>query len=317
MLSEQRIATVFGASGFLGRHVVQRLCAQGYLVRVAVRDTEAAMFLRPMGDVGQVVLLSASVQSETDSARAIAGAEVVINLVGILAERRKGDFTRIHAEGAGRVARLAAAAGAAYFVQVSAIGADAASPSLYGSSKALGEAAVLTAFPTATILRPSIMFGADDNFFNRFAAMATTLPVLPIAHGQSKFQPVYVGDVADAVLAVLKPEARGRTYELGGPEVKTFHALLTQMLHIIERKSCIWDMPLALAWPQALLLQNLPGKLLTTDQLRLLERDNVVADGALGLVALGVAPKRLELVLPAYLARYRPCGQGREAVFRE
>ncbi len=214
MLSARKIATVFGGSGFLGRHVVRRLTAAGYIVRIAVRDTEGAKFLRPMGDIGQVVPLYAPVESEADAARAIAGAGLVINLAGILAESRKGDFLRIHGEGAGRLARLATSAGVASFIHISAIGADADSPSAYARSKAAGEAAVRAAFPGAVILRPSIIFGAEDNFFNRFASLAVTLPVIPIVHGATNLQPVYVDDVAAAILAGRNPEAAGRTYEL-------------------------------------------------------------------------------------------------------
>lgn len=317
MLSERRIATVFGGSGFLGRHVVQRLAAQGYIIRVAVRDTEAAKFLRPMGDIGQVVLLQASVRSETTASRAIAGAQIVINLTGILAESAKGDFDQIHAAGAGRLARLAAAAGATYFVQVSAIGANPASNSAYARSKAAGEAAVLAAFPSATILRPSIVFGAEDQFFNRFAAMAMISPVLPIVHGEAKFQPVYVGDVADAVLASLTPEAQGKIFELGGPEVKSFTALLQQMLVIIGRHRRILSLPEAIARFQAFFLERLPGKLLTNDQITLLASDNVVTAGQAGLEQLGIVPTRMDLVLPAYLARYREGGKTYDAAFHE
>jgi uncharacterized protein YbjT (DUF2867 family) len=317
MLFERKIATVFGGSGFLGRHVVRRLTAAGYIVRVAVRDTEGAKFLRPMGDIGQVVLLQASVESEEASARAIAGASIVFNLTGILTERRKGDFTRVHVEGAGRLARLAAAAGVSSFIHVSALGADAASASAYGRSKAAGEAAVHAVFPEAVILRPSIIFGAEDQFFNRFAAMAVTLPVIPIVHGGTKIQPVYVGDVADAALAALDPEAAGKTFELGGALVETFRHLVAITLGYTGRNCRIFDMPVPLARFQAFFLERLPGKLLTGDQISMLARDNVVSPGAHGLAELGIVPTRQELILPIYLARYRPGGKGKEAVFQE
>ncbi|MCB5943221.1 complex I NDUFA9 subunit family protein [Acidocella sp. KAb 2-4] len=316
MGAERKIAVVFGGSGFLGRYVVQRLADRGYLVRVAVRDTESAKQLQPLGGVAQIVPLYAPVGNEAAAARALAGAELAVNLVGILAESRKGDFDRAHTEGAGRIARLAAASGVARLVHVSAIGADAASASLYARSKGLGEVAVRAAFPGAVILRPSIVFGSEDGFFNRFAAMAQVLPVLPIVHGATKFQPVYVGDVADAVLAGLDGQA-GRTFELGGPEVARFIDLLRLMLRLTGRHCAIWDMPVGLARAQAALLERLPGKLLTNDQITLLERDNVVAPGALGLESLGIAPTPMAMVVPQYLARYREGGKGPEAVFWE
>ena len=312
MLSERKIATVFGASGFLGRHVVQRLAARGYIVRAVVRDTEAAKILRPMGAAGQVVALYAPVSDEILAARAIVGADVVINLAGILAESGKGEFNRTHAEGAGLVARLAHAAGAR-LVHVSAIGANSASPSAYARSKGQGEQAVKSAHPEAAILRPSIMFGPEDNFFNRFAKMAVVLPVLPIVHGKTKFQPVYVANVADAVLAALGPLGVGKLFELGGPEQKSFKALVQQMLAIIERKPCLWDMPVGLATLAAMI----PGSGLTADQLTLLATDNVVAPGVPGLPELGIAATPMELVLPHYLARYRVGGRRHTDVYRE
>lgn len=312
-----KIATVFGGSGFIGRYVVKLLAESGYIVRVAVRDTEGAKFLRPMGDVGQVVLLHAPLHEEVLAARAVEGAEIVVNLTGILSERRAGDFMRVHADGAGRIARLAASSVARRMVQVSAIGADAASPSLYGRSKAAGEAAVRAAFPKAAILRPSIVFGAEDQFFNRFAKMALLSPVLPVVGGKTKFQPVYVGDVAAAVIAALAPEAAGKTFELGGPEVKTFKELIEYMLKIIERERYVLDLPLGIATLQAKVLERLPGRLLTTDQIKLLQRDNVVAQGALGLADLGVAATRMEQILPGYLGFFRSSNGRRNTVFCE
>jgi NADH dehydrogenase len=308
----RKIATVFGGSGFIGRYVVKRLAAAGYIVRVAVRDTEGAMFLRPMGGVGQIVPLQASVTSDAGVARAVEGASVVVNLVGILAQMRDGDFTRLQEEGAGRVARAAAAAGVGHFVQLSAIGADAASPSLYASSKAKGEAAVRAAFPAATILRPSLVFGAEDQFFNRFAAMASISPVMPVISGASRFQPVYVGDVADAVMAAIaRPEAAGQTYELGGPRVATFRDLLSFVLAQVGRRRMIVEIPAKLANLQARFMEHLPGKPLTRDQLILLAKDNVAGDLP-GLSALGIVATPMEQVVPGYLRRYRPGGGKRE-----
>jgi uncharacterized protein YbjT (DUF2867 family) len=310
----RKVATVFGGAGFLGRYAVKRLAAKGYIVRAAVRDVEAAMFLRPMGDVGQIVPLYAPLHEEALVARAIDGADIVINLTGILAERRKGDFLRTHAEGAGRIARLAGSTNARHLVHVSAIGAEPHSPSLYGRSKAAGEEAVRAAFPRAVILRPSIIFGPEDNFFNRFAAMATISPIIPITGGGAKFQPVYVADVADAILAALSGDIAGNTFELAGPEVKTFKQLIEYMLKIIDRKRIVLDLPRGLANIQAQFLQRLPGKLLTTDQIKLLQRDNVVSEGALDLLSLAVLPTPMDLILPLYLARYRPGGRRREVV---
>lgn len=311
----RRVATVFGGAGFIGRYVVQRLARQGFIVRVAGRDTEKAARLRTLGDVGQVVPVSASLTHEASVARAVAGAEAVVNLVGILFERKPGDFTRIHAEGAGRVARLAAAAGARRLVHISAIGADAGSESGYARTKAEGEAAVRAAFPAATILRPSVVFGPEDQFLNRFAGLAAVLPVMPVIAGQTRFQPVYVGDVADAVMAALtRDDAPGRTFELGGPRVMTMREVLEFVLEHTHRRRPLVPMPEALVRLQARLGEMLPTPPLTRDQLILLGRDNVVAEGAAGLAALGIEPRAMEAIAPAYLARFRPGGSRREMV---
>jgi len=311
-MSGRRIATVFGGAGFIGRHVVQRLARQGFIVRVAGRDTEKAGRLRTLGAVGQVVPVAASVTEEGSVARAVAGAEAVVNLVGILFERKPGDFQRIQAEGAGRVARLAAAAGARRLVHLSAIGADAGSASLYARTKAEGEAAVRAAFPAATILRPSVVFGPEDQFFNRFAALAALLPVMPVVCGGTRFQPVYVGDVADAVMAAIaREDAQGRTYELGGPRVMTMREVLEFVLEQTHRRRPLLPMPEGLLRLQARLGELLPTPPLTRDQLILLGRDNVVAEGAPGLADLGISPKAVEAIVPAYLARFRPGGSRR------
>jgi NADH dehydrogenase len=305
-MDDRNVATVVGGSGFLGRYVVKRVAEAGHVVRVAVRDPESAMFLRPMGRVGQIVPLFCSVTQESSVARAVEGAALVVNLVGILAERHAGDFTKIQAEGAGRVARLAAAAGVPAMVQVSAIGADAGSPSMYARTKAEGEAAVLAAFPAASILRPSLVFGPEDQFFNRFGALARMAPVMPVIAGDSRFQPVYVGDVADAVMQVIaRREARGAIYELGGPRVMSFREILGWILAQTGRNRKLVDMPDAVAG----LLARLPFSGLTADQLLLLQRDNVADPAKPGLAELGIVPTPIELIVPGYLARYRKGGQ--------
>jgi uncharacterized protein YbjT (DUF2867 family) len=309
-MATRSVATVFGGSGFIGRYVVKRLAARGHVVRIAVRDPEAALFLKTAGVVGQVVPLYAPVQREEDVRRAVEGADLVVNLVGILAERRSGDFQRVHAEGAGRVARLAAAAGTTRLVHLSALGADPASPSRYGSSKAEGEQAVRAAFPAATILRPSLVFGPEDELFNRFATMAQRLLVMPVVCGATRFQPVYVGDVADAVLAGLtREDAAGKLFELVGPRVLSMRELLAYVLELTGRHRPLVPVPMGIARLQAAVLEHLPGKLLTRDQLRMLGRDNLPAADAPGLTALGVVPTPMDLVVPEYLARYRPGGR--------
>jgi NADH dehydrogenase len=309
-MATRSVATVFGGSGFIGRYVVKRLAAAGHVVRVAVRDTDSALFLKPMGQVGQVVPLFTPVTAEADVARAVAEADLVVNLVGILAERKAGDFRAVHTEGAGRIARLAAAAGVKRLVHVSAIGADPMSASKYAASKGEGERAVRADFPEAVVLRPSIVFGPEDAFFNRFAAMAALLPFMPVICGATRFQPVYVGDVADAVMAGLdRQDARGATYELGGPHVWTFRELLAWTVAETGRHRRLIDIPLAVARLQAMVAERLPGKPFTSDQLRLLQRDNVVAPGMPDLQALGIVPASVQAIVPQYLARFRPGGR--------
>ncbi len=309
----RNVATVFGGSGFIGRYVVKRLAQLGYVVRVAVRNPNAALFLKPMGAVGQVVPLYASLHNEATVARAVDGASVVVNLVGILAEQRRGDFARVHAEGAGRIARSAARGGADRLVYVSAIGANAASASAYASSKGHGEAAAREAFPHVTTLRPSVVFGPEDAFFNRFGAMAQYLPFLPVIAGDTKMQPVFVGDVADAVIASLaRADAAGSIYELGGPRVWTFREILAYILTETRRYARLVTVSMGIARAQAALLENLPGKLLTRDQLLLLAQDNIVTEGMPGLPELGIVATPVELVVPRYLRRYRPGGGKRD-----
>jgi uncharacterized protein YbjT (DUF2867 family) len=300
------VAAVIGGSGFLGRYVVKRLAAAGHVVRVAVRHPDRALFLKTMGRVGQVVPLYTNVTDEASVARAVEGAALVVNLVGILAERQRGDFTRVQAEGAGRVARLAAAAGVQHMVQMSAIGAAADSAAQYGRTKASGEEAVRAAFPTATILRPSIVFGPEDQFFNRFGELAMLAPVMPVIAGASRFQPVYVGDVADAVMqALARPEAAGATYELGGPRIMTFREILGWILAQTGRHNRLVTVPAVVAR----LLASIPFSGLTRDQLLMLARDNVAEPALPGLTELGIIPTPIELVVPAYLERYRKGGK--------
>ena len=303
------VATVFGGSGFIGRYVVRRMAQTGKTVRVAVRDTEAALFLKTSGKLGQIVPLHASVTDDATVKRAVEGADWVVNLVGVLTESRAASFQAMHVDAAARVASAASAAGVKRLVHVSAIGADPASDSRYAASKGDGENAVRAAFPAATILRPSIVFGPEDNFFNRFAAMTRVLPFMPVIEGATRMQPVYVGDVADAVLAALQSDAAiGKTYELGGPKVWLFVDLLAYILKVTGRDLSLVNMPVPLVRLQACLLELLPGKLLTRDQLKMLARDNVVASNALGFSELGISPTAVEQIVPDYLRRFRAGG---------
>lgn len=307
--------TVFGGSGFLGRHIVQTLARRGYRIRVAMRRPNDAMFLRPMGAVGQVEPVQANIRDDASVRAAVAGADCVVNLVGILHETGKQTFEAVQADGADRVARAAAAAGITSFIQISAIGADEESPSAYGRSKAAGEKAARAAIPGATILRPSIVFGPEDDFFNRFAALARLSPVLPlIGGGTMRLQPVYVKDVAEAVARILEREGvSGRTYELGGPEVLTFRELMEITLRETGRRALLLPMPFFAAKLMASVTQFIPNPPLTPDQVRLLAIDNVVSEEASAegrtLQGLGIAPTGVDVVLPTYLYRFRRTGQ--------
>jgi NADH dehydrogenase len=305
-----RLVTVFGGSGFIGRYVVQRLARSGWTIRVAVRRPSAALFLKPRGRVGQITPIGVRVEDPASVGAAVSGAQAVVNLVGILAESGKRSFAAVHVEGARNVAAAARAAGVGRLVHMSALGADAHSPAAYARSKLAGEQAVRSAMPDAVIARPSIVFGPEDHFFNRFAAMAQLSPVLPlIGGGRTKFQPVYVGDGADAFLRRGEAEEpRGRTYELGGPRVYSFKELMQLLLRELGRKRLLLPVPFPLASLLAVFAQLLPGKPLTPDQVRLLRRDNVVSPGARGLADLGIAPTPVEVVLPTYLDRYRVRG---------
>ena len=303
----QRLATVFGGSGFIGRYAVRNLAREDWLVRAAVRRPDEALFLKTAGVVGQVTPVAANVRDRASVARALAGADTVINLVGILHEGGRQRFQAVQAEGARIIAEEAAKAGARHLIHISAIGADANSDSAYARSKAEGEAAVRQAFPGATILRPSIVFGPEDGFFNRFAQMAMLSPALPlIGGGKTRFQPVYVGDVADAVMkAIASPDAAGRTYELAGPKVYSFAELMRLMLSEIGRKRLLVPLPFPVASLMGAVAQCLPSPPLTADQVRLLKRDNVPSAGSAGLTDLGIAPTAVEAIIPTYLDRYR------------
>jgi uncharacterized protein YbjT (DUF2867 family) len=315
----ETLVTVFGGSGFLGRHVVRALARAGYRVRPAVRRPDLAFHLQPLGRVGQIHAVQANLRYPQSVEAAVRGADVVINLVGILFERGKQRFEAVHAQGAHVVARAAAAEGARV-VHVSALGADPDSPALYARSKAAGEAAVLAAAPQATIVRPSILFGPEDDFFNRFAAMARMSPALPlVGGGLTKFQPVFVGDVARAILRAVGGWAKGGTvYELGGPEVKTFRELMEYVLAVTERRRLLVPLPFAIARLQAHMLQYLPTPLLTPDQVELLRADNVVSEAARTqgrtIEALGIEPTAIDAVVPGYLWRFRKAGQFRGRV---
>ncbi|HWE78810.1 MAG TPA: complex I NDUFA9 subunit family protein [Pseudolabrys sp.] len=311
------LITVYGGSGFLGRHLVRALAKRHYRIRVAVRRPDLAFHLQPLGRVGQINAVQANLRNAESVAAAAHGADVVVNLVGILFERGRQRFNTIQTEGAANVARAAKAQGAR-MVHVSAIGADENSTSAYGRSKAAAERLVREIVPEATIMRPSIMFGPEDNFFNLFASLARMSPVLPlIGGGRTKFQPVFVGDVAQAIARAVDGDARvGTTYELGGPEVRTFREILEYILKTTERRRLLVPLPFLLAKLQASLMQFMPTPLLTPDQVELLRTDNVVSHEAMTqrrtLQGLGITtPEPIEAIVPSYLWRFRKTGQFR------
>jgi NADH dehydrogenase len=307
-----KVATVFGGSGFVGRYIVKRLAKEGWVVRVAVRDTEKAHFLQPYGNVGQIVRMPVPIQDEQAVREAVDGADAVFNAIGLLFEPGGAQtFDEVHVNGPERIARLAAETGVKRLIHVSAIGADTASESVYARTKAEGEAAILKQFPQATILRPSIVIGPEDGFLNFFAQMARLSPALPlIGGGKTRFQPVYVGDVADAAMtAVHESKTKGKTYELGGPKVYTFKQLMELLLKEIRRKRLLLPIPFGVAQVQAGVAELLPKPLLTRDQVTLLKVDNVVQKGALSFKTLGLEPQAIEAILPTYLVRYRPGGR--------
>lgn len=307
--------TVFGASGFIGRHLVQRLARRGMRVKAAQRRPQRALFLTPMGDVGQVVPVGVDIRDEASVAAAMAGSDMVVNLAAIFYESAgNGRFQAVHVEGAGRVARLAKQAGVQRLIQMSGIGADRNSRSPYVRSRGEGEEAVRAAFPGVTILRPSIVFGPEDGFFNRFAAMAQWAPALPLfGGGVTRCQPVYVGDVADAMVACLtNPATAGQTYELAGPRVYSYAEIMRLVLAVTERKRALVKLPFWMADLIAIFAGLAPGQpMLTRGQAQLLRHDNV-AQGKPGLKDLGIEPTACEVILPTYLDRYRRGGK-REA----
>ncbi len=312
-----KLVTIFGGSGFVGRYIARRMAKEGWRVRVAVRRPNEALFVRPYGVVGQVEPILANIRDDDSVRAAIHGADAVVNCVGILAEQGKNKFDAVQAEGAGRVARIATEEGVARMVHISAIGADPDSASDYARTKALGEANVLEAFPRAMILRPSIVFGPEDQFFNRFAAMTRLGPILPVVGAGTRFQPVYVDDVAKAAVMGVLGTANPGVYELGGPDVHSFRDLIQQMLTVIQRRRLILNVPFFAAsimgWSfdllQTLTLGLVQNGVITRDQVRNLRTDNLADPEKMGFAVLGIAPTAMEAVLDDYLWPYRPNGQ--------
>jgi len=312
-----KLVTIFGGSGFVGRYIARRMAKEGWRVRVAVRRPNEAIFVRPYGVVGQVEPVLANIRDDASVAAALHGADAVVNCVGVLTERGKNTFDAVQTEGAGRIARLAAAEGVDQMVHLSAIGADAESDSDYARTKAAGEAAVQEHFPGAVILRPSVIFGAEDEFFNRFAGMTKFGPVLPLVGGNSRFQPVYVDDVAKAAVAAVLGHAQPGVYELGGPDVETLHDLMVKMLGVIRRRRLVLNLPFfvgnlmafGFGTLQTLTLGLIHNGVLTRDQVRQLRKDNVVSEGTRGFAELGIEPTDMDAVLADYLWPFRPGGQ--------
>jgi NADH dehydrogenase len=314
-LENSTVVTVFGGSGFLGRYVVQALARAGCRIKVAVRRPNLAVHLQPLGLVGQIALVQANIRDERSVIEAARGADAVVNLVGILAPSGRQKFQTVHVEAAATIARVARSHSVQALVHMSAIGADRIAKSTYARTKGEGEARVLSEFPEAVILRPSIVFGPEDQFFNRFASLARIAPVLPLIGGKTRFQPIYVGDVAQAVSASLSGRARqGTVYELGGPGVYTFRDLLRKVGEWTEHPRALLPIPFWLAKPMAFFTQVLPMAPITLDQVRLLQRDNVVSPEAISdnrtFGGLGFPePRSIELIVPSYLQRFRPKGE--------
>ncbi len=305
-----RQITVFGGSGFIGRYLVKRLADSGWRIVVAVRDPEAALFLKPLGDVGQIVPIAVNVGDKQAVHDAMGGSSAVVNLVGILFERGRQNYARAHVDAARHISEAATVHGVERLVQISAIGASATSPAGYARSKAAAEEIVTTNFPKTTILRPSIVFGPEDGFFNLFALLSVLSPVLPLfGGGTTQFQPVFVCDVASAIVNCLdNPATAGKTFELGGPTVYTFRQLMQIVVRETQRRCLLLPLPYAVASLQAAFLQFLPTPLLTPDQVRLMKIDSVVGGGMPGLDDLDINPTAVEVIVPTYLAQYRRGG---------
>lgn len=303
--------TVFGGSGFIGRHLVRRLAQDGHIVRVAVRHTNEAAFLKTSGDVGQISLRATDIADQASVEAAVADSDWVINLVGILYERGRATFEAMHVEAPRRLAKACKAAGIKTLVHVSALGASETSTSVYARSKAMGERVMRDNFPDAIIIRPSVVFGPEDGFFNRFAAMARISPVLPVITSDLpsgtgiRFQPVYVVDLAEAIVRAANPAQRGKTFELGGPRAYTMREIYELVLKTVQRRRLVLAVPFWLAKAKASILQFLPVPPLTPDQVELLRTDNVVSGTAPGFKDLGIEPSAPEAILPTYLDRYR------------
>ncbi len=312
-----KLVTIFGGAGFVGRYIARRMAKEGWRVRVAVRRPNEALFVKPYGVPGQVEPVFCNIRDDASVRAVTRGADAVVNCVGTFDRIGKNNFQSVQAEAPGRIARIAAEEGVATLVHISAIGADANAPSIYGQTKAAGEAAVTAAFPGAVILRPSVIFGTEDQFFNRFGAMAALSPVLPVAKADTKFQPVYVDDVAQAAVKGILGQAAPGVYELGGPEADSFRGLMRRMLGVIQRRRMVLNVPTLLMkvmafgfdMLEAVTLGLISNKVITRDQLASLGVDNVVAPGAKGLADLGLTPTAMEAVLPEYLWRFRPSGQ--------
>lgn len=306
------VVTVFGGTGFIGRYVVRRLARMGAVIRIATRDPRNSLFLKPYGTPGQIVPVTCDLMKDGDLEAVLTGADMVVSLVGILHESGQATFEAIHTHFPRQLGQLAKQKGIKSLVHISAIGADPHAPSSYARSKGEGEEALRSAHPEAVILRPSVVFGPEDEFYNRFAALARVSPILPlIGGGHTRFQPVYVGDVADAVQAALtKPKAKGNVYELGGPETYTFREVLEYILEQIRVDRWLVNLPFELAELKGSILEKIPGKkMLTRDQVILLKSDNVVSMGALTLADLGISANAVEAIAPSYLERFRVGGR--------
>jgi uncharacterized protein YbjT (DUF2867 family) len=307
VIPADRLVTIFGGSGFVGRHIVRALANEGWRIRVAVRHPNMAIFLKPIGRVGQIQIVKADIEKEDQVADAVRGADAVVNLIGTFKR-----FNQLHVDAAGRIARLTKNAGASRFVHFSVIGAKKSSPALYYRSKAEGETKVREIFPEVTIIRPSIIFGQEDSFFNRFAALIRLLPIcFPLfGGGTTRFQPVFVGDIAVGTRTILNGlQTQGRTFEFAGPEIMTFRQVIEFVLHKIGRTRILIPVPMVLTKLNGAVLQYLPNAALTLDQARMLETDNILSGTLPGLRDLGINPTAADTIATSYLWRFRKRGQ--------